>query len=209
MAQIAAPYGLRVIKMLGDLPFSGGMHTLPLNANVTAGFFFGDPVGFAAGNPTVLTATPVASTLSANSPIGVFMGAEWIDPVRGFVNAQYLPANAISNGATKVRLKIADAPDLIMQIQANGSLSGNPSVVGLNAGLIITVGNTATGNSTIALDSASAAPGTAATLALKIYDFVYNAAPSPGASSMPGDPFTDVLVQWNMNVHRYNLPGGL
>jgi len=209
MAQIAAPYGFRIIKMVGDLPFSGGIHTIPLITNSAAGFFFGDPVGLSAGNPTVLTATPT-STLSANSPVGIFMGAEWIDPVRGFVNAQYLPGGAIANGATRVKLKIADAPDLIMQIQANGSIPATS--IGFNAGLIITPGNVATGNSTIALDASSTPPGgagTAATLALKIYDFVYNAAPSPGASSLPGDPYTDVLVQWNMSIHRYNLGGGI
>jgi hypothetical protein len=47
------------------------------------------------------------------------------------------------------------------------------------------------------------------TLAVKIYDFVDNASPSPGASSAPGDPFTDVLVIWNFGVHRYQISMGL
>ena len=203
MGQIAAPYGFRIVKLSGDLPFSGGMHTFPLNANVGA-FFFGDPVGLSGGAPTPLAGQPSAA-VSVTSPIGIFMGAEYIDPVRGFVNSQSLQANVLTAGLKSVKVKIADAPDVIMQIQANGSVTADK--VGMNAALIIGTGNVATGNSTFALDSASVA--VTATLALKIYDFVYNAAPSPGASSLPGDPFTDVLVQWNANIHRYNLGGGL
>ena len=200
MSAVAAPYGLRVVKVLGDLPFSGGTHTIPLTANQTTGFFFGDPVGLVAGQPKPLAATPT-TTLSANSPIGVFMGCEYQDPVRGFVNAQFLPANAISGGATKVRLKIADSPSLVFQIQANGAVTADK--IGLNAGLVgpFAAGNLSTGDSLVALDAASI-PG-AATTAVRIYDFVYK----PGAS-VPGDAFTDVLVVWNVGVHRYGIGTG-
>jgi len=206
MSQVAGPYGLRVVKLLGDLPFSGGSHAYPLTANQTKGFFFGDPVGLSAGQPVPLTATPT-TTVSANNPIGVFMGAEWMDPIRGFVNAQYLPANAISNGATRVKLKIADYPYLVMQVQADGPVPATQ--IGMNASLQNfsggTGGSTTTGDSTVSLVSGSIGTGV---LAVRIYDFVYNAAPSPGASSMPGDPFTDVLVVWNTGIHRYTASAG-
>jgi hypothetical protein len=205
MAQVAGPYGLRVIKMLGDLPFSGGMHTYPLTANQTLGFFFGDPVGLINGQPTPLTASPT-TTLSANTPIGVMMGAEYQDPKWGFVNSQFLPPNAIAAGATKVRLKIADAPDLVMAIQANGSVTLDK--IGMNAAMVapFAAGVLWSGNSTVALDASSVAA--TATLPLRIYDFVYNASPSPGASSKPGDPYTDVLVVWTMGAQRFWNPGG-
>jgi hypothetical protein len=204
MSQIASPYGLRVVKLLGDLPFSGGMHTYPLTANVASGFFFGDPVGLIGGVPTPLAASPTTA-LSANSPIGVFMGCAYQDPKWGFVNAQYLPANAVNAGYTGIVLKIADWPELVMQVQANGPVP--LSAIGMNAALVgpFAGGNPQIGNSVVALSSAVA--GTA-TLAVRIYDFVYNASPSPGASSMPGDPFTDVLVVWNPGVHRFRNAGG-
>jgi hypothetical protein len=204
MSAVAGPYGLRVVKLLGDLPFSGGVHSYPLTANQAKGFYFGDPVGLTGGNPVPLTATPT-TTLSANNPIGVFMGAEWIDPVRGFVNAQYLPANAISNGATKVKLKIADSPTLVMQVQADGPVTADK--IGLNAALTGfsggTGGNVATGDSTVALVASSAAA--TATLAVRIYDFVNTGGPAVGAGSQPGDAFTDVLVVWNFGVHRMTM----
>lgn len=205
MAQVAGPYGLRVAKMLGDLPFSGGSHTIPLTVNQTTGYFFGDPVGLIGGQPVPLTASPT-TTLGANSPIGVFMGAEYQDPKFGFVNSQFLPPGIIAAGATQVRLKIADAPDLIMQIQANGPVNLNQ--IGLNAAMVgpFGAGRLDTGNSLVALSAASIAAGP--TLALRIYGFVYNASPAPGASSKPGDPFTDTLVVWNFGVHRYQNGGG-
>lgn len=204
MAQVAGPYGLRVVKMLGDLPFSGGSHTLPLTVNQTNGYYFGDPVGLVGGQPVPISASPT-TTLGVNSPIGVFMGAEYQDPRFGFVNSQFLPPGAIAAGMTNVRLKIADAPDLIMQIQANGPVNLNQ--IGLNAALVgpFAGGSLVTGNSVVALNAAAIGTGL---LALRIYGFVYNASPAPGASSKPGDPFTDTLVVWNFGVHRYQNGGG-
>jgi hypothetical protein len=203
MSQVAGPYGLRAVKLFGDLPFSAGMHTYVLSANQTAGFFFGDPVGLVGGNPVPLTATPT-TTAGPNSPIGIFYGAEWQDPIRGFVNAQYFPANGITSGATKVKFKIMDYDRLVMQIQADGPV--NYSQVGLNAGLNIAAGSTVTGDSVVSLAAATIA--TANTLAVRIYDLVVNAAPSPGAGSLPGDPYTDCLVMWNFGVHRMQNPLG-
>lgn len=204
MSQVAGPYGLVPRKLLGDLPYSSGSHSYPLTVNQIKGFFFGDPVGLVGGQPTPLAASPVAGTLSANTPIGIFMGCEFQDPIRGFVNAQYLAPNAISAGATNVKLKIMDYPWLVMQVQADGPV--NYSSIGMNAALQnFAAGSTVTGDSTVSLASASIAAGP---LAVRIYDLVVNAAPSPGASSMPGDPFTDCLVLWCPTGHRDTLAGG-
>lgn len=193
MSQVQSPYGLRVVKLLGDLPFSGGMHSYVLTTNQAQGFYFGDPVGLTAGQPTPFAATP-----AAGSVIGVFMGCSYQDPVRGFVNAQFLPPGAIAAGATQVKVKICDYPWLVMQVQADGPV--NYSQVGLNAALgNFAAGSTKTGNSAVNLASA----GIGAAGAVRIYDLVVNAAPSPGASSMPGDAYTDVLVVWNFGTHKF------
>jgi hypothetical protein len=93
-----------------------------------------------------------------------------------------------------------------MQVQATGPVTLDQ--IGMNAQLTnFGAGSTLTGNSEIALLASSI--GTTWQHAVKIYDFVYNAAPSPGASSIPGDPYTDVLVMWNWGVHRYQIAGGL
>jgi hypothetical protein len=193
MASVQSPYGLRVAKLLGDLPFSSGMHTYQLLANQTNGFFFGDPVGLVGGNPVPLTATPAAGGV-----IGVFMGCEYQDPIRGFVNAHNLLPNAIAAGAREVRLKIMDYPWLVIQVQADGPV--NYAQVGQNAALgNFNLGSIYTGNSTVNLLTASMGVASAA---VRIYDLVVSATPAPGAGSAPGDPFTDVLVVWNFGIHK-------
>ncbi len=202
MAQIASPYGLRVVKMLGDVPFSGGMASYRLTAGANAALFFGDPVGLLAGQPAAVVATPT-TTLSVNNPIGIFMGCSYQDPRFGFVNAQYLPANAIAAGFKDIVVKVFDAPNVVMQVQADGPVTVDK--IGMNAALVPGTGNVATGDSTFKL---SAATGAAATLALRVYGFPYTPAPSPGSSSQPGDPYTDVLVVWNVGIHRLGVGGG-
>jgi hypothetical protein len=198
MASIASPYGLRPVQLIGGLPFAGAIRSYALTANSASAFYFGSVVGLSAGNLTALTASPT-TTVSANSPIGVFMGCEYQDPVRGFVNQQMFPANGINAGYSKVKFKILDAPGCVWQVQANGPVTADK--VGLNVALAtFAVGNVATGDSTAAVDAAAAVT---ATFALKIIGFP----DKPG--SAPGDAFTDLLVIWNAGVHRYAGAAGL
>ena len=200
MSLVASPYGLRPVQLIGGLPFTGAVRSYPMAAQASA-IFFGGIVGLsAAGNPVAITATPVGGTVDAQSPIGVMMGAEWEDPIRGFVNSQYLPAGIIAAGAKKVRLKILDSPFTVFQVQANGSVAADK--IGENVVLAtFGTGNTATGNST---EAVAAATVVAATGALKIIGFVNKA-----GQSAPGDAFTDLLVIWNAGVHRYAQGAGL
>ena len=190
MAQIASPYGLRPVQLFGGLPFAGAIRSYPLLANSTSGFFFGDPVALVNGSIAPVTASPTNAT-TANNPIGIFMGAEYQDPIRGFVNSQWFPANGFNN-YTGVRFKILDYPWVIFRVQANGSIP-QAGAIGMNTALVITPGNTATGNSNVACSSAVAVT---ATLALRVVGFPKD------PSSAPGDPFTDILATWNFGVHR-------
>lgn len=194
MSQIASPYGMRPVKMLGDVPFSSGIMSYRLTTGPNGAMFFGDPVGLVAGQPKALAASPTA-TLSANNPIGIFMGCSYQDPVMGFVNRQYLPVNAIAAGYKDIVVKIFDSPYGVFQVQASASVAVDK--IGLNAPLIVGTGNVNTGDSTFAIGVPIATAG----LAVRIYGFPYTPAPSPGTSSQPGDLFTDCLVVWNAGVH--------
>ena len=200
MSAIASPYGLRPVQLLGGGPFAGAIRSYSLLSNSAAGFFFGDPVGISAtGVLTAMAATPT-TTVDVNSPIGIFMGCEYQDPVRGFVNSQFFPANGISGGATQVKFKILDHPLVVLRVQANGSVTADK--VGKNVAIAgpFTGGSTATGDSIIA---ASATAAATATLALKIIGFPKD----PG--NAPGDAFTDLYVIWNAGVHRWMAAAGL
>lgn len=206
MGQISGPYGLRGVKILGEQYFTGGMHTYKITnpaVIATQGCYFGDPVGLQGGSVVPLAASPTAGVPGA---IGVFQGASWQDPIRGFVNSQFLPAGLFSSGASQVQVKVLDHPWIVMRVQADGPVT--PDKVGMNAALgQLGQNNPQTGNSKVNLLSASVAAGAA--LGVRIYGFVEDAGPSPGAGSMPGDAFTDVLVVWNFGIDRYlNATGG-
>ena len=219
MSQVFSPYGLRVVKNLGEGYFSGGMHTYPvtdLTKFATEGLFFGDPVGLQGGTVVPLSTTP---TPAVPGVVGIFQGAEWQDPIRGYVNSQFVPTGI--TGVTNVKVKVSDYPWVVMRVQSDGVLNYSSNVIGMNAALGgFGQGSVFTGNSKVYLStgtpSVSVPPITAgppiaatATLAVRIYGFVNDAAPSPGAGSIPGDPFTDVLVVWNFGVDRYqNATGG-
>lgn len=205
MAQIASPYGLRVLKTWGEQYFTGGMHEYPIltaTQNATS-IFFGDPVGLQGGSVVPLTATPVAGVPGV---VGIFQGASWQDPVRGFVNSQMLPAGIITGGATNVKVKVVNNPFVVMRVQADGSVPLGKTGFAANLGNF-GAGSVFDGNSAINLASASLTPGTSGSV--QIYGYVIDAGPSPGAGSLPGDPYTDLLVIWNFGVHRFlNATGG-
>jgi methyl coenzyme M reductase alpha subunit len=134
--------------------------------------------------------------LTASSPIGIFMGCEYQDPVRGFVNAQMFPAGGIASGVKNVKFKIMDLQTVVMRVQSSGSVAA--TAIGMNAALVVGAGNAATGDSTFAAGAAAATTG----IALRIVGFP----DMPG--SVPGDAFTDLLVMWNIGVHRLGNPLG-
>lgn len=199
MASVASPYGLRPVQLLGGGPFAGAIRSFPLTVDVAPAkaFYFGDPVGLQAGQPKVLAASPT-STVGPDSPIGIFMGCEWVDNIRGFVNAQSFPAGGIAGGAKNVKFKILVAPDCVFKVQANGPVTA--AQVGFNAPLVaFGTGNASSGDSLVAIG----APAVTATFAVKIIGF------PDMPNSQPGDAFTDVLVIWNAGVHRFANATGL
>lgn len=194
MATVASPYGFKPVRMLGNQPYSGGTTEFSLISNVATAFFKGAPVSIASGVVTPCAATPT-TTASTSTPIGIFMGCSYIDPVsKQYRNAHYLPAGAITAGYTNVKLYIADDPDLIFQIQADAPVA--LTAIGSNITIQDFTGSTVTGMSDMSADVGGLA--TTATLALRIVGVV-----DPGAA------YTDILVKWNHGVHHYYMDDGL
>lgn len=199
MAATSAPYGLRPVQMLGGRAMPHGIREIKMTANSTAGVFAGDLIGLTAGSGAAAAASPT-TTVGANNPIGVCIGVRYIDPVmKQEHHSQYLPANAINNGYTEVWIKVADDPQTLFVVQADGSV--DRASIGKNAALgNFGAGSTATGNSAVNLASASIA--VTATLAVRIVDLVES------GQSKPGDAFTDVVVMFNPGVHLYTQGTG-
>lgn len=202
MAATSSPYGLRPVQKLNGRD-AGNIRSFPLSTNNTTGIFFGDLIHMASGVITAVGATPT-TTQGSNTPVGVFVGCKFTDPVFGVRHSQYLPANSVNAGYTNIEVRYVDDPNAIFQVQADGQVP--LTKVGQNAPLgNFGAGSTTTGDSAVQLVSASIA--TTNTLAVKIIDIVNSTAVDP-AGSAPNDAYTDVLVVFNAGVHAYNNATG-
>lgn len=204
MATTLAPYGLKPINLLGGRPYSGSTRLYSIPASYAVNIQVGDPViivntgstrGTLARFNATTTATTVTSTGGGFGFVGVFVGCTYTDPTYGKVFRQTYVAG---NAATDIQAYVADDPDALFQMQADGQLA--QTTLGTNAALIQTVAGTNTYvASGVALQASSVA--TTSTLPVTIVDFVNS------ATSTINDTYTDVIVRINTHFHRTGNTG--
>ena len=194
MATTATPYGLRPINRVDGMPYAGATDTFLIDpAGEGTNIFYGQVVIIGAdGYIAISTATGADITTnnlggSGVGAIGVFVGCEYVNAQGQVINAQYYPSGTTG----VVTAKVITDPSVAFQAQLDGS--GAQTVLGANtffaAAQSTSTGNTATGNSTSALD----ATVKAAAAAFRVVGF----------ASEAGDAFTDVLVKFNPSAHSY------
>jgi len=197
MASTATPYGLVPFELAGAA-LRGAARKFPIGADNTNAIYFGSPVSLNSGVITVCGATPT-TTRNGNTPVGIFVGCEYVDATGRPTWAQYLPASATTAGLTKIYVYVVDDPRVVFRVQGNGTVATTD--LGKNAPLTaVTSGSTVSGNSAASLLAASIA--TTNTLAVKIIGFV------DSVYSQPGDAYTDCLCIWNQGVHAYQNATG-
>ena len=188
MATTASPYGLRPVKVLGEQANSGGFTQYKIASGYNTGIFYGDLVKLVVGG----TIEKDTGTTTA-TPVGVFMGVEYISPTQGLLHRNQWTAGTTVPTGTTAWAYVCDDPDMLFEIQADDTLAQN--AIGTNAAIVQGAGSTATGISKVTLDASTiAATGT---LPLRIVDYVNR----PGFSTL-GDTFTDVIVRLNTHYNR-------
>jgi len=215
MATVSSPYGLKPVSMIGGQSFTGGtIREYLMTTNNTAAIFNGDLVQLgaaAAGQPTVVTATP---TTSSAGIVGVCVGVRYqlAGQQLGYpLFAQYLPANAVTAGYTNIFIRVVEDPDQLYQVQSLGSISYGSigktiALANFTGGTSSATGNTTSGNSVVAL---SATVSNTSALACKIVDLVNSSSTFGGNfPSNPGDAYTDCIVKLNFGVHSYYQSAG-
>lgn len=207
MASVASPYGLKPVNLIGGQAYAGSTREIKLSTNNSAAIFNGDVIQLtSAGNPQSISATPTAGTTAGI--VGVCMGVRYVNPATKQSNwAQFLPANAITNGYTDVYIIVADDPDSVFQIQgtaAFGTLTnGANGAIGKNAALGFgTAGSTATGNSGVNLvvGANGGSLANTATLAMRVIGVV---------AGTELDAYPEILVKFNQGTHSYYLATGV
>ena len=194
---VDSPYGLIPINLIGGQVFAGATRQIPIATNSSTAIFYGDVVTLAS------TGTLAKDTgTSAATPVGVFLGCSYTDPVFGKTFRQYYPG---TTNIADVMAYVQDDPDALFKVAvvSSGTTIGTVtrSAVGNNAVLVQNPGNTITGNSKVAL---SATTNTTSTWPVRVIDVV----PETSPAGNPGS-YTEVIVKWNQGMHQYLNPTGV
>jgi len=194
---VDAPYGLLPVNLIGGQVFAGATRQIPIDSGSATAIFFGDVVKLNSdGTLSKDTGTDAAT------PVGVFMGCSYTDATFGKTFRQYYPGNVV---ASDINAVVSDDPDALYKVAvtSSGVTVGyvNRTAVGNNAVLTQNAGNTATGNSKVAIDDTT---GTTATFPVRIIDVV----PETHTAGNPGS-YTEVIVKWNAGMHQYNNATGV
>ena len=206
MATTASPYGLVPVNLTGGIPFAGSTRMFPLASNYATSIFFGDVVKLV-NDGTIAKDTGT----SALTPIGVFMGCNYMDATYGPTFRQMYTANTVPANSTLTIAYVCDDPNDVFKIQ--GSASMTQTMLFNNAAVVQGSGVTTSGNSGVTLDVSSV--NTTDTLPLRIMGWAGNnvtpgiAAGIPQECIAPSDAFPDVLVRWNFGMHRYQVALGV
>jgi hypothetical protein len=202
MATTAAPYGLRPVKRLDGLPYSGATSSYLIDpAGEATNLFYGQVVILGAdGYVALCTATGADATTNnlggaSIGALGVFVGCEYVNAQGQVIFSQYYPSGTANGGPIKAY--VVDDPFVLFQAQLDGT--GVQTIIGTNtlfpAVQSTSTGSTATGNSTSALDATVQTTAGA----FRIVSFV----------SPTSDAFPDVLVAFSNGFHRYTNNVGL
>jgi hypothetical protein len=193
-----APYGLSPINLIGGQVFAGSTRQIPIASAYDTSIFYGDVVTLTGATGTIVK--DVGTTTA--TPVGVFLGCSFTDPVFGKTFRQYYPANTV---ATDIVAYVLDDPDALFKVAvvSSGTTIGfvTRAAVGENSALVQNAGLTTNGNSRVAISASSA---TTNTLPVRIIDVV----PETAQAANPGN-FTEVIVKWNFGMHLYERALGV
>tara|TARA_R110000787_G_scaffold205928_2_gene316193 strand:+ start:5580 stop:6194 length:615 start_codon:yes stop_codon:yes gene_type:complete len=204
MATTAAPYGLKPVKRADGMAYAGATSQYLIDpAGEATNLFNGQVVHIGAdGYIALSTATGADGTTNAlptgtalTGSLGVFVGCEYVNDQGQPTFSQYYPSGTANGGAIKAY--VVDDPNVLFQVQADGTM--DQSDIGANtffaAAQSTSTGNTATGNSTSAVDATTKTT----TAAFRIV----------GSASPIGDTYPDLLVKLNPGYSSMNNAVGL
>tara|TARA_R110000772_G_scaffold124871_3_gene231488 strand:+ start:4797 stop:5411 length:615 start_codon:yes stop_codon:yes gene_type:complete len=204
MATTAAPYGLKPVKRADGMAYAGATSQYLIDpAGEATNLFNGQVVHIGAdGYIALSTATGADGTTNAlptgtalTGSLGVFVGCEYVNDQGQPTFSQYYPSGTANGGAIKAY--VVDDPNVLFQVQADGTM--DQSDIGANtffaAAQSTSTGNTATGNSTSAVDATTKTT----TAAFRIM----------GSASPIGDTYPDLLVKLNPGYSSMNNAVGL
>jgi hypothetical protein len=192
MATTSSPYGLKPVKRVDGLPYSGAVNHYRIDPAGEATNIFQGSIVIVGADGYIAISTATGADLTTNNlggssigAVGVFVGCSYTNSEGQTMYNNYYPSGSL-NGVAYV----VDDPNVLFQAQLD-AVSG---VDDLNTNTLLptvqstSTGNTSTGVSNTALDATVQTTAGA----FRIVDFV----------SPTDDAFPDVLVAFNSGAHR-------
>ena len=160
--QIAAPYGLKPINLIGGQVFAGSTRSLPIQYGYSVNIFYGDFVVLSRG---FITRAAVSTGTAANQVTGIFLGCTFTNPITKQKQfQQFWPSGTLSGDAEAV---VCDDPDTVFKavVCSSGTTvaSGSLAMVGTNLSMIdngSVASSLSTGNSANAVLAPTSTPAT-------------------------------------------------
>ena len=208
MANTSKINGFRPVKHVTGAPYNGQANIYGVASGDSTALFVGDVVKLAAdGNAAgiqYVTAHAAGVAGTGQPALGVVVGVinTKLDPVDGRMSAGSISLDTpvYRPGSVEQYVLVADAPDLIYEVEATAAGSAYSFAVadiGQNANIFAGSGSTSTGNSAHSLNMSD--KGTAATLPFKIVGV------SKKIDNEVTGNYTKVLVQ--INNHQFKSVG--
>jgi len=208
MANTSKINGFRPVKHVTGAPYNGQANIYGVASGDSTALFVGDVVKLAAdGNAAgiqYVTAHAAGVAGTGQPALGVVVGVinTKLDPVEGRMSAGSISLDTpvYRPGSVEQYVLVADAPDLIYEVEATAAGSAYSFAVadiGQNANIFAGSGSTTTGNSAHSLNMSD--KGTAATLPFKILGV------SKKIDNEVTGNYTKVLVQ--INNHQFKSVG--
>jgi len=193
MANTSRINGFKPVKHQNGSPYNGQFNLYEIAAADATAVFVGDLVRSVAATGTegydCVTAFATTEQTTGSGLVGAVIGFV-VDPT-SLNTPQYRAA------LTKRIAMVADAPDLVFEVQDGGTVPCTQALIGSNTGYTIGSGSTTTGTS--AATTGATVPATTVTLPLKILGFVQRPDNEHAAASQK------LLVK--INVHAYGSMG--
>ena len=194
--------GFRPVKHLNGSPYNGQFNIYEIVAGDATAAFIGDLVKPDAGVGTVdaiMGTGGIYQTCIVHAAGQITAGntTPTIGCIVGFVpDPTTLNSANFRAASTKRYAMVADAPDLVFEVQDGGTVPCTSTLIGNNVGITAAVGSTTTGVS--AFTTGTTAPTTTNTLPLKIVGIVNR---PDNDTATAGAAFQKLLV--TINQHQY------
>jgi hypothetical protein len=194
MANTSRINGFKPVKHLNGSPYNGQANIYEIAAADATAVFVGDLVKSVAATGTegyeCVSVGALTEQTTGSGLVGAVVGFV-VDPTNMLDTPQYRRA------LTKRLVLVADADDLVFEVQDGGTVPCTQALIGSNTGYTIGSGSTTTGTS--GATTGATVPATTVTLPLKVLGFVQRPDNEQAAASQK------LLVK--INVHAYGSMG--